>query len=356
MGRKSNLTTSCIEVEGSFITKPVDIANYFNDYFIDKVCKLRQKMPTSYCESNYLCISEEIMNDKNCSFKFREVTREEVKQLLLSINNDKPPGTDNLDGKLLRMVADHIATSICYIFNLSLERKVCPQVWKEAKVIPLAKNARAVFSGSNSRPISLLPAISKLLEKFLFNQIQGYFTMNELSKYQHACREGLYSTCTALVQMTDDWLKYIDHQNIVGAVLLDFSAAFDIIDHSLLQGKLKCYGFTPSALAWVESYLTDRTQKVYFNGSFSEVRSVACGIPQGSSLGPLLFSIFTNDLPLVCKRASVSMYADDVTLYMPAPALENITAALNNELQMVSNWVTDNKLVLNIAKTKSILF
>ena len=162
---------------------------------------------------------------------------------MLSINNDKPPGIDNLDGKLLRMVADSIATPICHIFNLSLEESLCPQAWREAKVIPLPKSGKAAFTGSNSRPISLLPALSKLLEKIVFDQIQCYFSVNKLTTdFQHAYREG-HSTCTALTQMTDDWLKEIDNKKIVGAVLLDFSAAFDIIDHNLLLRKHMCYGF-----------------------------------------------------------------------------------------------------------------
>ena len=108
------------------------------------------------------------------------------------------------------------------------------------------------------------------------------------------------------------------------------------LDHSLLK-KCKCYGFTPSAVAWIESYLTNRTQKVFFNGRLSNARHIQCGIPQGSSLGPLFFSIFTNDLPLVCKKACVSMYADDSTLYMSAQTVDEITSALNKELQIVSN-------------------
>ena len=91
------------------------------------------------------------MKDKNCTFEFRKVNVEEVKRLLLSINNDKPPGSDNLDGKLLRIIADDIATPICDIFNLSLLESVCPQAWREANVIPLPKNSKAPFTGSNSQ-------------------------------------------------------------------------------------------------------------------------------------------------------------------------------------------------------------
>lgn len=355
MGRKSSATPSFIEVEGSFITKPVDVANYFNDYFINKVCKLRQEMST-VGESLNSHIQNKIMFGKNCAFEFCNITVEEVKKLLLSIDTEKPPGIDNWDGKLLKTVADHVATPVCHIFNLSLNSNIFPECWKEAKVIPLPKNTCAAFTGSNSRPISLLPILSKLLEKVVFNQIQCYFSLNNLtSNYQHAYREG-HSTSTALTQMTDDWLTHIDQQNMVGAVLLDFSAAFDIIDHKILLNKLKCYGFTPSAIAWIESYLTTRTQKVLFNGCLSNAQQLQCGIPQGSSLGPLLFSIFTNDLPLVCKNACVSMYADDSTLYTSARTVEEINSVLNKELQLVFNWVSENKLVLNISKTKSIVF
>lgn len=356
MGRNSSPTPSFIEVEGSFITKPVEIANYFNDYFMNKVCKLRQEMSSPNDESLYSCIQNKIMHDKNCNFEFCEVTVEEVKKLIMSIHNEKPPGIDNLDGKLLKIVADHIAIPVSHIFNQSLNSNRFPQVWKEAKVIPLPKNPRAAFTGSNSRPISLLPVLSKLLEKIVFNQIQSYFALNNLtSNYQHAYREG-HSTSTALTQMTDDWQTDIDQQNMIGAVLLDFSAAFDVIDHSILLNKLRCYGFATSAIAWIESYLTKRTQKVFFNGCLSNAQQMQCGIPQGSSLGPLLFSIFTNDLPQVCKSACVCMYADDSTLYKSAQTMAEITSVLNKELQLVYEWITNNKMVLNISKTKSIVF
>ena len=109
------------------------------------------------------------MNDKNCTFEIRKVS---VEKKLRSINNDKSSGSDNLDGKWLRIIADAIAPPICHIFNVSLLESVFPQAWREAKVIPLPKNSKAYFNGSSSRPISLLPTISKLLGKIVFDQIQ----------------------------------------------------------------------------------------------------------------------------------------------------------------------------------------
>ena len=118
----------------------------------------------------------------------------------------------------------------------------------------------------------------------VFDQIQCYFTVIELTTdFQH--REG-HSTSTALTQMTDDWLREMYDKNIVGAVLLDFSVAFDIIDHHLLMEKHMCCGFTPPALLWIQCYLSNRTQSVFFNGSLSNIIQVESGIPQGSCLGP----------------------------------------------------------------------
>lgn len=145
--------------------------------------------------------------------------------------------------------------------------------------------------------------------------------------------------------MTEDWLREIDRKNMVGAVLLDYSAAFDVIDHRLLINKLRWYGFTPTAIAWLKSYLLNRTQRVFFNGSFSRIKQVESGIPQGSSLGPLLYSIFTNDFPLVLEKAKVSMYSDDTTLYAHAPTVNEISEILNKELIAVLEWVISNRLV-----------
>ena len=127
----------------------------------------------------------------------------------------------------------------------------------------------------------------------MFDQIQCYFTVNKLTtEFQHAYREG-HSTSTALTQMTDDWLRETDDKMIVGPVLLDFSAAFDIMDHRLLVEKCMCYGFTPPAMIWIKSYLSNRTQRVFFNGSISNIIQVESGIPQGNCLGPFFQSLLT---------------------------------------------------------------
>ena len=117
-----------------------------------------------------------------------------------------------------------------------------------------------------------------------------------------------------------------------------------------------CYGFSTSAISWIQSYLSNRTQMVFFNGSFSNVKQVKCGVTQGSSLGPLLFSIFINDLPLALNKACESMYADDSTIFASAITANEVTETLNKEVQSVLEWMASNKLVVNISKTKIIVF
>lgn len=159
---------------------------------------------------------------------------------------------------------------------------------------------------------------------------------------------------TAVTLMTEDWLRETDNRHLVGAALLDGSAAFDIIDHNLLLQKLKCYGFSTTAILWLESYLTNRKQTVNgtFNGSLLGVKSIDCGISQVSCLGPLLNSIFTNELPLTLKNAKISMHADDSTISTAESTTDELKSVLNQELKTVVEWIRNDKLVLNVSKTK----
>lgn len=353
MGRsKMSKTPSFIEQNGEFITKASAIANYFNNYFLSKVNTLRNQMLPVNSNMSESIIKNHIMLGKDCWFEFKPIKVVDMEKLLHTIKCDKPCGFDNLDGRLLQLSAKLIAKSLCHIFNLCFEECVYPNLWKIAKVTPLSKNCRESFTGPNSRPISILPVLSKLLEGIVFKQIQHYFAENSInSDVQHAYKAG-YSTSTALTSLTDDWLKQIDGKSVVGVVLLDFSAAFDVIDHELLLMKLLSYGFKDSATDFMRSYLANRKQCVMFNGTFSNIETLQCGIPQGSCLGPLLFSIFVNDLPYVSKNAGMVIYADDTTMYVSAENNEQVSRLLQQELMLVSEWVMGNRLKLNVSKTK----
>ena len=312
-------------------------------------------MPNQSNDISHLLIRNKIMKGKNSKFKIVNTNIDKVKEFLKNSKDKKPPGVDGLDSRLLKLAADEIAPALVHIVNLSFTCGTCPQAWKQAKIIPLPKNKKLPFSGTNSRPISLLPVLGKMIETIVYEQVNNYLSINNIiCNSQHAYRKA-HSTATALTSMSDDWLREIAKKNRVGVVFLDFSAAFDIIDHHLLLEKLTCYGFEQSALNWFFSYLSNRTQTVLFNGSFSEIRTTTCGVPQGSCLGPLLFTIFTNDLPSVLDKANTVMYADDSTIYASALTNNELEIIINKELNGVAEWVKANKLVLNISKTNCMI-
>ena len=356
MGRDTKAKVpTFIEVNGVFLTKPVDIANYFNNFFITKIKNIRDRMSPINSGLSQTIIRNKIMKGKECNFEFKEITIEEMEKLLMSVRSDKPCGVDHLDGRLIGLAANFIKLPLCHIFNLCIGTGVYPQVWKVAKVTPLPKNSRETFAGANSRPVSILPVVSKLMEKYIGKQIQSYFEINNINTVcQHAYRDG-YSTCSALTTLTDNWLSHIDNKFMIGAVLLDFSAAFDVIEHKLLINKLMEYHFNSCAIKLLTSYLSDRKQCVQFNGTVSDMVDVRYGLPQGSCLGPLLYAIFVNDLPYVLSNASMEIYADDTTVWVAGQDKASVNAVLQQEMNLVSSWVNENMLKLNVAKTKSIM-
>lgn len=139
---------------------------------------------------------------------------------------------------------------------------------------------------------------------------------------------------------------------MVGTVLLVFSAAFDVVDHWLFLTKLTAYGFSSKAINWMHSYLSSRMQSVFFNGSLSFPEHLKCGVPQGSCLGPLLFSMFTNDMPYVLDKCSATPFADYTTIYFASGNITKLRNTLQSKLQLLLDWICENRLILNVAKTK----
>ena len=152
--------------------------------------------------------------------------------------------------------------------------------------------------------------------------------------------------------MIDSWLEALDHGQMVGVVLVDFKKAFDLVDHNILLRKLKMYGIDNETLRWFTSYLTERQQHVSVNNSKSSFKPVSCGVPQGSILGPLLFLLFINDLPLYTCNVFTDLYADDTTLYFVHPSQDVIEQKLQTALNELQIWCKNNGMVLNSAKTK----
>ena len=217
--------------------------------------------------------------------------------------------------------ADVVSPSLTKIFNQSLIQGIYPDDWKIAKVVPVFKNG-ARNDLNNYRPISIISAVAKIFGKLVHDQFYYYLTSNDLlSKYQFGFRPN-HSTLTALLETTNSWCVNIDNGLLNGVVFIDLKKAFDTIDHNILLIKLKHYGVDDNALTWFHSYLTNRKQKCFVNGNFSDSCPITYGVPQGSIIGPLLFLVSINDLPECLNEGLPRMYADDTNISFQSNKLE----------------------------------
>ena len=221
---------------------------------------------------------------------------------------------------------------------------------KIAKVIPIfKKDDPSLFS--NYRPISILPSLSKILEKIVYIRLYSFLTRNNLlTQIQYGFRKN-YSTDYAIIQLCDKITSSLANKEHVTGVFLDLSKAYDTIDHQILLYKLEAYGIRGTALSWFKDYLCNRQQYVAFNSTESTKLMIKCGVPQGSILGPLLFLLYINDIVNSFNLLSFILFADDTNLFYSHNDLKTLIDTLNRELVKVSLWFKCNKLSLNINKT-----
>ena len=199
------------------------------------------------------------------------------------------------------------------IVNLSITSGTFPDLWKCVVVTPIQKSKDSAEL-TNFRPISVIPVLSKILERVVYNQLVSYFLQYDLLSDQRSGFCPNYSTQDVLLYVTDSWRRAIDDSKFITAAFLDISKAFDFVNHDILLSKLACDGVLEHSLVWFASYLSCRQQKVCVQGLSSAWGEVHVGVPQGSILSPLLFSIYMNDIPNVVQICELNLYADDMEM------------------------------------------
>uniref|UniRef100_A0A8C2BTF1 Reverse transcriptase domain-containing protein n=1 Tax=Cyprinus carpio TaxID=7962 RepID=A0A8C2BTF1_CYPCA len=328
----------------------------FLRYFSDKITNLR----LGVCPTLTLTISP-IMSSSSAFFDaFEPISLQELKEV---IDNLKPSfcSSDIIHPKFLKLIIDSIGPSLLSLINKCLQTGSVPADFKVATVTPLLKKPSLDHTVLKKfRPISVLPFISKVLEKIVLNQLQHFLTSNSIYEVFQSGFKSAHSTESALLRVLNDIYLSTDSGDSVVLILLDLSAAFDTIDHSLLLSRLESWvGLKANALKWFQSYLSDRKFLVKLGNFFSSPAPLTCGLPQGSILAPSLFSLYMLPLGSILRKHGVSFhfYADDTQIYLPVK--KNNSTAITSLLQCLEEvklWLAQNFLFLNEDKTEVIVF
>ena len=277
------------------------------------------------------------------------ITEQDIKDQIKVLQSNKAVGNDFISHIMLKGTCESIAKPLTYIFRNSIQSGVFPSIWKQANVVPIFKKGNKHIS-SNYRPISLLSCVGKLFERVVFKYTYNFLHSNKIFyELQSGFLPGR-NTDSQLIEMYHSICKALNENNYSCVIFCDFSKAFDRVWHRGLLLKLKCYGIDNKLLAWFESYITGRQQRVIIGTDQSEYEMVKAGVPQGSVLGPLLFLIYVNDIS--DSLISITrLFADDTSLQHSSRSLNEIENTLNTDLISLNSWSNKWLMKFNTQKT-----
>lgn len=292
-------------------------------------------------------------------FSIKKCTETEVAKIISSISTNAC-GNDGISIEMIRLTLKATLPIITHMINWSIETGIFPENWKIAKVRPIPKSSKAE-EYKDLRPISILPVLSKVIERIVCDQLTEYLEEHNLLPTTQSGFRGRHGTATALTKVTDDIIAASDKGMGTILVLLDFSRAFDCLNPELLLAKMTYYGAAESSRKWFQSFLTNRKQYIEVDTGAvilkSDTRELDRGTPQGSILSPLLFILYTADLVTYIKHCKTHLYADDTQLYYAfAPQDLNQTLdKINEDLEAIACWSVRNNLVLNPSKSQFVI-
>lgn len=322
----------------------------FNEFFIGIAPELQKRVGPPLFDP-----VQNVPETLHPAFTFKEVTLIEVRDVIDALKNKKSKDPYGFDISLIKSVKNLIVGPLTRLINLCFKESIFPEALKKTVVTPIFKKGDP-NNVSNYRPISLLPILSKILEKCMASRMAQFFESHKLfTDSQFGFRKGL-NTTLGILDLVSSILDAFDESTYTTALFCDLSKAFDCVSHDLLLKKLQRYNFHPCSIYLIGSYLQGRTQSVRVGGVESAKGSVTVGVPQGSVLGPLLFLIYINDLPIMDAASKYTLFADDTTITNRHKDLEEAKARSAEAQERAEAWFSANMLFLNVDKTQSMIF
>ena len=364
-------------MDGKVENSPVKMANALADYFQKKIIEIQATMRLN--NTDPLDILQRALDrwsktNQREELVLKEVSELKVLQAIKELGNSTSSGIEGLDSITLKVLAPLIYKPLTHICNLSIRKSLFISKWKIAKIVPIYKGKNKPRNQLGSyRPVSLLPVVAKIVERLIQKQLmQHMIKSKQMNTNQHAYRAN-HSTTSAICQLADNIYQATDSNMIATLLAVDQSAAFDTVDHSILLRKLRLYNCSLETVAWFRSYLSFRSQFVLIGGKRSNMKTVSSGVPQGSIVGPLLYSIYTNEMSDTIREknncqhvtqdqehlfstncsicGSIVNYADDTTLIMIGNSRESNQNKLRENLNHLNEFLENNKLAINRTKT-----
>ena len=337
------------------IEMDINMLNEFNSHFVKTGYRIQQQLEDEinehHNEQKEQASKSKPKNPTNQLTEVKEATVEQTIKIINNIDVNKATGIDKIPMRIIKSAVHTLAKPITSLVNTIFTTGQIPLELKTAVVTPTFKSGDKT-KVENYRPLSILPAISKVMEYFMKDQLCEFLERNNLiADTQHAFRKG-HSTTTCLLKLTEDIRLGMDEGKATGILAIDLSKAFDAINHTILIRKLHNMGINGKFLELIKDYLRDRTQCVKYMDIMSKKEPITHGVPQGSILGPIFFMIFMNDLNEVVENCKILSYADDTTLYFTSKNASNIQVAINQDINKLEKWFLENRMKLNESKTE----
>lgn len=339
--------------DNKFIHNSDDKANLIAESF-EKIYNIHENIPLDLESQNITNeVNNYLLNDDDSQVQVTSPS--EIKNIIKKLKNKKSPGHDEITNITLKNLTNKCIILLCKIINAILKHGHFPNDWKQAKVIALPKPGKVANLVQNLRGISLLSGVSKLCEKIIFSRALTHFNDNNIIQNEQFGFRNNHSTTQALNRLIEDITIKLNLRQRTVAIFLDNEKAFDTVWHTGLIYKLIKID-TPRYLVRVlNNYLTDRTFKVHLEDSVSNMGKIRAGVPQGSILGPLLYILYTHDLPR-SQNTNISIYADDTAIYSSSQSAKIACRHLQKHLDTLLSYYNKWKLKINPLKTEAIIF